>query len=453
MVRRLEADVAVVGAGFAGLSAARELTRAGRAVVVLEARDRVGGRVLSVPIGEGKIVELGGQWIGPTQDRMYALAKEYEVATYPTYDQGEHLAMLGGRRYRYRGDYPRRLSPLVLADIGLGQTLFGRAAGRVNLDRPWESPRALDLDGQTLETWMRRALRTGTARDMFRAAMQLILTTEPANVSLLHALFYAHSGTDLDTLIRVTGGAQQDRLAGGPQELARRIAAELGEAVRLNEPVRRLEQSGDGVYLQTPGLLLRARATVVAIPPALCERIAFDPPLPPARAQLQQRMPHGSTIKLNVLYEEPFWRRDGLSGQVFDPSSPITWTADNTPPEGSPGVLVSFFEGRAAQRHGTLSADERREVVGRSLARHLGPRALKPLAYHDLDWSAEVWTRGCYGGHMPPGVWTQYGPALREPVARIHWAGTETATRWNGYMDGAVQSGERAAADVIRMLT
>jgi monoamine oxidase len=451
MVQRLEADVAVVGAGFAGLTTARELTRAGRSVAVLEARDRVGGRVLGRDIGEGTVVEMGGQWIGPTQDRMYALADAFGVKTFPTHDDGEYQAVFGGRRYRYTGDVPR-LNPLVLADYGVAQKLFDRAAARIPLDRPWEAPRARDLDGETLETWIRRVMRTNTARSIFRASWELILATEPANVSLLHALFYNHSGRDLDTLIRVTGGAQQDRLVGGPQELAIRMAAELGDAVHLGEPVRRIEQAGDKVLVQGARIRVRARAAVVAVPPALCERIAFDPSLPAARAQLQQRMPHGSVIKINAVYDRPFWRDEGLTGQSFDPLLPVSFTVDNSPPDGTPGVLVAFLEGRWAQRYGAVPPDDLRAVVVECLGRHLGPKAGSPRDYFDLDWSAEEWTRGCYGAHMPPGVWTQFGPALREPVGRIHWAGTETAARWSGYMDGAVESGERAAAEVLAAL-
>jgi monoamine oxidase len=451
MVRRVEADVAVVGAGFAGLTTALEVTRAGRSVLVLEARDRVGGRVLSQDIGDGNKVEMGGQWIGPSQDRMYSLAEAFGVETFPSHDEGEYLAVFGGRRYRYVGDVPR-LNPLVLADYGVAQKLFNRAAQQVPLDRPWEAARAGELDAETLETWIKRVMRTNTARAIFRATWELILAAEPANVSLLHALFYTHSGRDLDMLVRVTGGAQQDRMVGGPQELANRMAAELGEAVHLGEPVRRIEQSADEVFLQTQRLLSRARAAVVAIPPSLCERIAFDPPLPAARAQLQQRMPHGSVIKVNAIYEEPFWRKEGLSGQSFDPSLPVSLTVDNSPPTGAPGILVAFLEGRWAQRYGAVSPDERRAVVLECLGRHLGPKARNPQDYFDLDWSAEEWTRGCYGAHMPPGVWTQFGPVLRDPVGRVHWAGTETAAHWSGYMDGAVESGERAAAEVLARL-
>ena len=192
-----------------------------------------------------------------------------------------------------------------------------------------------------------------------------------------------------------------------------------------------------------------ARRVIVSIPPVLAGRIAYDPVLPARRDQLTQKMPAGSVIKINAIYDEPFWRADGLSGQVAGDRSPIKFTFDNSPPSGRPGVIVCFLEGGAARVFGRLEVAERRRAVLASLAGYLGPRAAQPVDYVEQDWSAEEWTRGCYGAHMPPGALTQFGPVLREPVGRVHWAGTETATEWSGYMDGALTSGERAAAEVL----
>jgi monoamine oxidase len=268
---------------------------------------------------------------------------------------------------------------------------------------------------------------------------------EPAEVSLLHVLFYAAAAGGWDDLLDTEGGAQQDRLAGGTQQLSIRIAEELGDRVRLSAPVRAVRIDGDGVVAGE----VRARRVIVAVPPALAARIEYDPPLPGVRDQLTQRMPMGSVIKCMAVYEEPFWREDGLSGQAVSLPGPAQVVFDNTPPSGSPG-LIGFLEARDARKLAGLPAGERREAVLRGFQRLFGRRAAHPLLYVEKDWSSEVYSRGCYAGVLGPGAWTGYGRALREPVGRIHWAGTETATRWMGYLDGAIESGKRAAAEVMR---
>ena len=443
-----EADVAIVGAGLAGLSAATAVAAAGRTPVVLEARDRVGGRLLNHPIGDGHVVELGGQWIGPTQDRMYALARELDVETFATYDEGRSVALLGGRRYEFAGRLPR-LNPVVLADFARGFLGLERLAKRVSPDRPWDAPNALDLDGQTLETWIRRHVRTRTARGALRLFIEAVLTTEPSSLSLLFAAFYIRSGTSLENLVGTTGGAQQDRFVGGAQGIALRLAERLGDAVVLDAPVRRIEQDAGGVTLIGDGTSVRAGRAIVAAPPALAGRISYDPPLPGLRDQLTQRMPHGATIKAHAIYDEPWWRAEGLSGQAGGVGRPVGFTFDNSPRDGSSGVLTAFVEAEAARSLGAVPADQRRKVILDGLAEYFGPRAGEPREYAERDWTEEEWTRGCYGGHMPPGALTAYGPALREPCGRIHWAGTESARVWCGYMEGAVESGRRAAAEVL----
>jgi monoamine oxidase len=448
MPERLEADVVVVGAGLAGLAAARTLEAAGSHPIVLEARDRVGGRVLNHDLGTGEVVEVGGQWIGPTQLRVNKLVAELGLETFPTYDEGENVLDLNGKVKRYTGDIPP-LPKAALVDLGQSQFRFDRMAKRVPLEAPWATDRAERWDQETFATWIRRNTRTASARFFWDVFAEAVFAAEPHDFSLLFALAYTHSGGGVNSLIGVRNAAQQDRIVGGTQLIAQRLAEALAEPVRLDTPVRRIAQGPDGVTVEGDDVVAQAQRVIVAIPPVLASRIAYEPALPTRHDQLLQHMPPGSVIKINVLYDEPFWRADGLTGQVAGDRSPIKFTFDNTPPSGAPGVLVCFLEGDGARVFGRLDADERRRAVLASLAGYFGPRAAEPVDFVEQDWSAEEWTRGCYGAHMPPGAMTRFGPVLREPVGRIHWAGTETATEWSGYMDGALTSGERAASEVL----
>ena len=447
----LESDVAVVGAGLAGLTAARRLAAGGASVTVLEARDRVGGRTLNHPLGDGQVVEVGGQWIGPTQDRLDALARELGVGTYPTHSTGEHLVEFDGTCRRYTGDIPK-IGPHVLADMTQAMAKLERMAKRVPLDAPWAARGAERLDSQTFWSWMRRNVYTRGGRAMMEVAVEAVWAAQPADLSLLHVLFYTHSGSGLESLLGTEGGAQQDRFVGGSQTISLRMAEELGDAVRLSSPVRRIEYGPDGVTVEGDAATVRAKRVIVAVPPALAGRISYDPPLPGLRDQLTQRMPQGTVIKCMAVYDEPFWRERGLSGQAISVEGPAKILFDNTPQSGSPGVLLGFLEGDRAREWGARPAAERREAVVGGFARIFGERAARPEQFVERVWADEEWTRGCYGCYMPTGGWTRYGRALRQPIGPIHWAGAETATVWNGYMDGAVRTGESTAADVLRAI-
>lgn len=445
-------SVVVVGAGLAGLAAARDLARAGRTVTVVEARDRVGGRIVNHRFDDGTTVEIGGQWVGPTQDRILALAADLGVPTFPTYDTGDLVTARDGKIVRHRSP-TFGLPPAAVVEIAASQPLFDRLAARVDLDEPWTTRNADRLDGTTFETWIRRHHRTPAARGFWRLAVEAVFAAEPRDISLLHVAFYAHSGGSLERLLGTRRGAQQDRFVGGSVVVAERAADELrtdGVEVRLGAPVRAIEQSSVGVVVRHDGGEVRADRAIVAVPPALAGRIAWSPQLPARRDQLLQKMPMGSVIKCLVRYDRPFWREDGLCGQAAALDSAVTITFDNTPPdEGAPGVLVAFLEGDHARRASELTPEAREAEVVDALARFFGPRARRHTGYADLDWAAEEWTRGCYGAHLAPGVWTSFGDLLREPWGRVHWAGTETAAVWNGYMDGAVRSGERAATEIL----
>jgi monoamine oxidase len=317
------------------------------------------------------------------------------------------------------------------------------------LDAPWGSADAARLDAQTFETWIQRNLRTPTGRAYFRIACEAVFSAESTDLSALHALFYSHSGTDLETLLSVDRGAQQDRIVGGSVRISEAMAAELGDRVRLGAAVRRIEHDRHGVRaVLHNGEVTAGSHVIVTLPPTLAGRIDYSPALPSWRDQLTQRLPAGSVIKLYAVYPEPFWRADGLNGQAASDEGPVKVTFDNSPPSGNPGILMGFMEANDGRRWARRTVDERREAAIECFVRYFGPKAADPIEYLERDWMAEEFSRGCYGAHFTPGVWTAYGDALRAPIGRIHWAGAECSPVWNGYMEGAVRSGEATAADV-----
>ena len=446
-----DVDVVVAGGGLAGLATARALVAAGASAQVLEARDRVGGRTLNADIGEGEVVEIGGQWVGPTQDRLYELAAELEIETFPTFTDGENVLELNGRLSRYSGTIPK-LNPLALLDIERTRRRMDSLSRRIPREAPWEAPGAEQLDATTLGSWLDRKMRLGAARRMVEIAARTIWGADSGDISLLFALWYVHAAGGFNPLIDVEGGAQQDRFVGGSQLIALRMAEALGDRVMLRNPVNRVSWGTEGVRVDAGTTTVTARRMVIAMAPALCARIAFEPGLGPHRSQLHQRMPWGSYIKCTAVYAEPFWRADGLSGEGVSDVGPATTTFDNTPPSGSPGVLMCFVSGSEARELQRLGTSQRRAEVLEGLARLYGPKARHAEQWIEQDWSREPYTGGAPVSFMPPGVATGYGRALREPVGPIHWAGTETSDVWSGYMDGAVRSGERAAEEALARL-
>lgn len=345
------------------------------------------------------------------------------------------------------------MSPLKLATMQWALSRVERMARRIPRERPWDAPDAARLDATTVEAMKNRMLRHRATRGAFDVAVETVFGAHPSELSVLYFLHYAGTAGGFMAQVEVTGGAQETRFVEGAQQVSLRLAERLGDAVVLGAPACRIAQDGAGLTVAAGAAEVRARLCVIAMPPVMAGRIEFDPPLPALRDQLSQAFPMGATIKCHALYDEAFWRADGLSGEaVFTQASPVSVTFDNTSHDGEQPALVAFVVGRQARALGRLSTDERRAAVVEALARAFGPKALRPVEYLDKDWAADPWTRGCPTAFMPPGALTMFGPAIREPAGRVHWAGTETATEWSGYMEGAAQSAERAAEEVLARL-
>lgn len=441
-----DCDVVVVGAGFSGLRTALELRKAGLDVRVLEARNRVGGRAKRGELA-GQTVDLGGQWQGIGHDRLGALAREHGVSPVQQYDTGRRVLDLDGTVRSYRGLIPSLPLPALL-ETGLTLWRLKGMTRTVPAEAPWQARRAPEWDGQTLQDWMQRHVRTRAARSMMDLAAHAILGADPDQFSLLYFLHYLRASGGFDYMAEVSSGAQAIRFEGGVHQLAQRMAQELGDRVVLDSPVERVHQDEDTVHVYTRHRDWQARRVIIAASPALLERIAFEPALPAARRELHARMPMGSVIKVHVAYAQPFWRDAGFSGEVVgdDEFGPVF---DGGPADGSVGILTGFIAGGPARRWHGRATDERRAKVIECLVRWFGADASTPIDYVDQDWREEEWSAGCYTAIMPPGIMTACGQALREPCGRIHWAGTETATHWTGYFEGALLAGERAAAEVV----
>jgi monoamine oxidase len=445
-------DVLVVGAGLAGLAAGRKLKRAGKSFVVLEARDRVGGRVLNHRLGRGKVVEIGGQWVGPTQDRVVKLIEDLGLRTFKTFVGGENVYYRSGTLQRYSGNIPPA-NPVTLVEVANILAALDSMAEEVPLDAPWRASSAREWDSQTVETWKAAHASQPETRDLLDLAIASVFAAEPRDLSLLHVLFYTHAAGSFENLINTAGGAQDSRVVGGSQEIAIRLARRLGRSVVLGAPIHEIVHRGGRVEVTTGRGRFVAKRAIIAMAPALAARIRYTPDLPARRDQLTQHAPMGTVIKCMAVYDRPFWRDDGLSGMATSDTGPVKLTFDNSPPDGRPGVLLGFVEGQEGRDLLAATRAKRRREVLASFERYFGSRARTGARqYIEKSWAADPWTRGCYVGYFPPGVLVGYRGALWNPVGRLHWAGTETATLWNGYMDGAIQSGYRAAREVLERL-
>lgn len=449
-------DVVVIGAGIAGVATARALVGQGKEVLLLEARSRVGGRLLSQRVDEACVLDLGGQWIGPGQNRILKLVDELGVATHPTRVSGKTAFELEGSRGASGLGFPLS-KPLALLGLVVGMSRLEKLSHRLRGQTPWSETAPLSdaeraLDQMSVAAFIEQNVWPASARIVLKSSLEGVFCRKTEDVSLLLAAYAILACGGLAHMQGVKGGAQERQLACGAGGLVERLAEELGDRVRLSSPVTRIEQSKDKVVVMGEGLKVEARRVIVAIPPPLIALIEFAPTLGPARARLVQSARMGSVVKMGLVYSEPFWRKQKLSGAVWSIPGPVNVCYDTTPENGSRGVLSVLSVAGSADELGALSPDQRRKAVVECLALHLGPEAKDPQEYFDLVWHEEIYSGGGYSVTLPPGAFSEGPEVFRTPEGRVHFAGSETARSHPGYMEGALESAERVTEEVLTAL-
>lgn len=447
-------DVIIIGAGLSGLTAALTLHDHGLRVIVLEADTRVGGRTETGHLTDGQWIELGGQWVAHEHHELRRLVERFNLSTTPTGSNGRPVTIYGGKRRTPRSSGATPLHGRARRDVARGFGRLKQIVDAVDSEAPWRTPGAFTLDRQTFDSWIDHELATERGRTYFRTALHAIFAPDPVEVSTLHAAVYLRSGNHLQHLLGIDREAQEERVLGGAGTISAQIANHLSPNVLTGAAVRTITQTPDSVTVTIrQGKSFAASRVVVTLPPPLASRLEYQPALPSERDQFTQRLHSIAVTKLHLVYPTPFWHTQGLSGECVTDEGPIRVLLDNTPPGYHRGVLVGFIEGADTDELALRTPDARRGAFIAAAVRFFGPAAALPIEYLERDWAAHEFARGCYHGHFAPGTWTAYGTALRRPVGRIHWAGTETAHEWTGYMEGAVRSGIRVANEVASLMS
>lgn len=441
-------DVIIIGAGFSGIAAARRLHQAQKSFLVLEARDRIGGRVYTKHLSDDLYVDLGGQWIGPSQTRMYELCEAYGVEYFETYDQGYNIIDLNEKIKTYKGIIPK-MDILSLINLDWVLRKLEKMAKSIPLHAPWTHTKAALYDQTSMADFLVRNCRTQACLSVMRIATETIFAANLESLSLLHALFYIKSGKNLNTLINVKNGAQQHRLVGGMQTLLEKMANPFDDQILLKHAVTEINQTDGEVSVVGKGFNFSAKKVIIAIPPPLVSEIKFDPPLSPEKTIATNQINMGKVGKCFAIYEKPFWRNDGFSGQTLaDSNSPFQAMYDCSPKSGEYGIIMAFTIAARADEFFNRELSKRQEIMTGFLVRYFGEKASNPMQYLDYTMTDETWSGGCYAGIYPLGAWTNFQNVYAKTEGNIIWAGTESSDVWYGYIEGAVRAGERSVGEL-----
>ena len=463
-------DVVVIGAGLSGLVAALKLQKGGKRVLILEARDRIGGRMYRESTIKGGVLDMGGQWVGDSQAAILGLLGDLQIERFVSYNSGHSIQSWNGEKTGFDGsvshllagrcqgpDYlpPEYMQACAAAGQRLPDCLPVSAQARIwnkfmdiskatPAERPWEAADAHVLDSMTFQSWLENESNDSYAEWLLAMLARIggSGAFEPKAVSMLHMAWTQQVGPQSEA-------PEKWLLKGGAGQVPELMARRLPNSILVSARAQSITQHVRGVAVGTPGLTVNARQVIVAIPPSQRAGIEFLPPLPPTHTGFIQRTPMGSLSKVHAIYPNAFWRKQCLSGSGAGNLRTCEFIADSSPESGTPGILTSFIAGDRNIELAGKSDIEIRNLVLTDLAYYFGSEAWNISDFVRINWDEQNFTGGAFTSYLPPGVWTTYGSGWRDTVENIFWAGTETAHRWPGYFDGAVSAGIRAANAIL----